>query len=96
MSVQKISVMVPPLPTVPPGAAWAAAAAGWLLGGDPAHPTGVPAWFATLRRHQARRRAARHEARDRLALLALARRHAASQPEFAKDLLAAANAERRP
>jgi hypothetical protein len=29
-------------------------------------------------------------------LIALARRHAASQPEFAKDLLAAANAERRP
>jgi len=94
MSVQKVSVMVPPLPPVPPGAVWAADAVVWLLGGDPQHPTGLPAWLAGLRRSHVRRRAARRQARDRMALIALARRYAATQPEFAKDLVAAANADR--
>ena len=35
MSVQKISVLVPPLRAVPPGAAWAANAVAWLFGTDP-------------------------------------------------------------
>jgi hypothetical protein len=94
MSVQKVSVMVPPSPAVPPGAAWAADAVAWLLGGDPQHPTGLPAWFAAVRSRHVRRRSARRRAEDRIALMALAGRYASSQPEFAKDLIAAANVDR--
>jgi hypothetical protein len=40
-------------------------------------------------------RAARRAAGERAALLAMARRYEASQPEFAKDLYAAALADRQ-
>jgi len=96
MSVQKVSVLVPPLRAVPPAAAWAANAVAWLFGGaDPDHPTGLPAWFAQLRRRYLADRAARRDAGERMALVALARRYQVSQPEFAKDLLAAASVDRR-
>ena len=65
MSMQKVSVMVPPLPAVPPGAIWAADAVSWLFGGGAARRTGLPAWWEAIRarlavepRRPARRRAA--------------------------------------
>lgn len=94
MSVQKVAVMIPPVPAAPPAAVWAAEVAAWLLGGDPQHPTGLPAGIAALRRSYIRRRAIRRQARDRIALMALARRYGPTQPEFAKELVAAANADR--
>ena len=95
MSVQKVSVLVPPLRSVPPGAAWAANAVAWLFGADPHHPTGLSAWFAAARGRYHADRAARREAGERTALIALARRYETTQPEFAKDLFAAALADRR-
>ena len=95
MSVQKISVLVPPLRVVPPAAAWAANAVAWLFGGDPRHPTGLPAWFAAARSRHLAERAARKDARDRMALIALAQHYESSQPEFAKDLYAAAHYDRQ-
>ena len=95
MSVQNVSVLVPPLRAVPPAAAWAADAVAWLFGGDPSHPTGLPAWFAAARSRYLADRAARRDAGERMALMALARRYEASQPEFAKDLFAAAYADRQ-
>jgi hypothetical protein len=94
MSAHKINVLVPPLHPVPPAAAWLAAGFAWLFATDPRRP-GLAAWWAEAR---ARRRAARAERRsieDRMALLALARRYESSHPEFAKDLAAAARADRQ-
>jgi hypothetical protein len=95
MSVQKVSVLVPPLRAVPPAAAWAANAVSWLFGGDPRHPTGLPAWFAAARARHIAERTARREAGERTALVALAQRYQATQPEFAKDLFAAACSDRQ-
>jgi hypothetical protein len=95
MSVQKVSVLVPPLRAVPPAAAWAANAVAWLFGSDPRHPTGLPAWFAAARRRHLAERVARKDAEDRMALMALAHRYEATQPEFAKDLYAAARYDRQ-
>ena len=67
MSMQKVSVLVPPLRATPRGAVWVGVVLDWAL----------PAL-----------------ARDRAALVALARRYEASQPEFAKDLHAAACVDR--
>jgi hypothetical protein len=87
MSMQKVSVMVPPLRTVPRGAVWFGDAVSWLFGGDPRVRKGFSAWIAVAR-------AARQEASSRAALIALATRYQATQPEFAKDLFAAANNDR--
>jgi hypothetical protein len=95
MSEQKVSVLVPPLRPVPPAAAWAADAVAWLFGGDPHRPTGLPAWFAALRSRRLAERAARKDADDRMALIALAQRYESTQPEFAKDLYAAARYDRQ-
>jgi hypothetical protein len=95
MSVQKVSVLVPSLRAVPPGAAWAANAIAWLFGADPHHPSGFSAWFAAARSRYQADRAARRDAGERMALMALARRYEATQPEFAKDLFAAALADRK-
>lgn len=84
MSVQKVSFLVPPLGPVPPGAALIANAVAWCVN------LGVVA-RASLKS----RLAARREAGARTALVALARRYESSQPEFAKDLFAAASSERR-
>lgn len=94
MSMQKVSVMVPPLRPVPPGAAWVASAVSWLFGGDALVRTGLPAWWEAVRAKLAVDRVARLAARSRADLLALARRYESSQPEFAKDLFAAANNDR--
>ncbi len=87
MSVQEVSVMVPPLRPVPRGAVWAADAAAWLL-------SRLRLGLEAIRTRLAVDRAARRDARGRAELMALASRYRATQPEFAKDLLAAANNDR--
>jgi hypothetical protein len=94
MSMQKISVMVPPLRPTPRGAVWFGDAVSWLFGGDTRVRSGFPAWFEAVRARIEVGRAARLEARSRVELLALAARYQSSQPEFAKDLFAAANQDR--
>ena len=95
MSVQKVSVMVPSLRSAPPGALVLADAVSWLFGGNSQIRTGLPGWIAAVRgRFESGQRAARQRARSREGLLALARRYEATQPEFAKDLFAAASNER--
>ena len=94
MSMQKVSVMVPPLRPVPRGALWVGQLAAWLVGGDARVRAGLPAWFEVVRAKLAVDRGARREARGRADLIALACRYRATQPEFAKDLLAAANNDR--
>ena len=89
--MQKVSVMVPPLRPVPRGALWLGQAVSWLVGGDARGGSGLPAWLEAARAKLAVDRAARREARSRAALIALAWRYASTQPEFAKDLFAAAN-----
>lgn len=95
MSVQKVNVLVPPLRPVPPGAAWAANVVGWVFGNDPRHPSGLRLWVAAATARIRADRAARRDTDERMALIAMARRYEASQPEFAKDLLAAIQADRR-
>jgi hypothetical protein len=95
MSMQKVSVMVPPLRQVPPGALWLANLVAWLFGGDAHVRAGVPAWFEAVRAKLAVDRAARRDARGRDELIALARHYQTSQPEFAKDLFAAASKDHR-
>ena len=95
MSMQKVSVMVPPLRPVPRGALWVGQLAAWLAGaGDARVRSGLPVWFEAVRAKLAVDRGARREARSRTDLIALACRYQATQPEFAKDLLAAANNDR--
>jgi hypothetical protein len=94
MSMQKVSVMVPPLRPIPRGAVWAGNAVSWLFGGDARVRSGLPVWLEAVRAKLAVDRAARREARSRAELIALACRYQATQPEFAKDLFAAANNER--
>jgi hypothetical protein len=94
MSMQKVSVMVPPLRQVPPGAVWLANGVSWLFGGDARVRTGLSAWSEAVRARVAVDRAARRDARNRAELVALATRYQATQPEFAKDLFAAANNDR--
>ena len=88
MSVQ--NVLVPPLRPVPRAAAWLGNAASWLFSGDERVLVGVPAWLDAMQAKSAVLRAARRDARSRAEVMALARRYASSQPEFAKDLYAAA------
>ena len=95
MPMQKVSVMVPPLRTAPPGAVWLGNAVSWLFGGDARVRSGFPAWLEAVRARVELGRAARSEARSRGELLALAARYQSSQPEFAKDLYAAALADRQ-
>jgi len=95
MSMQKVSVMVPPLRPVPRGAVWAGQVASWLVGGGDARlGSGLSVWLEAVRARLAVDRAARRDARGRADLVALACRYQASQPEFAKDLFAAANNDR--
>ena len=94
MSIQKVSVMVPPLRPVPRGALWVGQAVSWLVGGDARIRSGFPVWLEAVRAKLAIDRRARREARSRSDLIALACRYQATQPEFAKDLFAAANNDR--
>ena len=94
MSMQKVRVMVPPLRPVPRGALWVGQAVSWLFAGDARLRSGLPLWVEAVRARLAVDRAARRDARGRTELLALACRYQGSQPEFAKDLFAAANNDR--
>jgi len=94
MSMQKVSVMVPPLRPVPRGALWVGHVASWLVGADGSVRSGLPGWYEAVRAKLAVDRGARRKARSRAELVALACRYQATQPEFAKDLLAAANNDR--
>jgi hypothetical protein len=94
MSMQKVSVLLPPLRQAPRGALWVGHAVGWLVGGDARLRQTLPLWFEAVRARIAIDRAARRQARDRAELIALASRYQATQPEFAKDLFAAANNDR--
>ena len=93
MSVQKVNVLVPPLRAVPPAAAWIGSVVSGLFGGDDRIRTGFPAWLEAVRAKRAIERAARQDARSRMELMALARRYESTQPEFAKDLYAAARSD---
>ena len=91
MSVQKVSVLVPPLRPVPPGAAWAANAVAWLFVNDPRQSGGLAGLVRRGPRAPPRR--PRRPARCPRAAGADRRWPGAtsdSQPEFAKDLIAAA------
>jgi hypothetical protein len=55
----------------------------------------LAAWVERVRDKLALARAARRHARDSSELIALARRYESTQPEFAKDLFAAARNDRR-
>ena len=92
--MQKVSVMVPPLRPVPPGALWIGQAVSSLVGGEAAVRSGLRLWLDAVRARRAVDRAARREARNRAQLIALACRYQATQPEFAKDLFAAASNDR--
>ena len=94
MSMQKVSVMVPPLRPVPRGALWVGQLAAWLVGGDARVGSGLLDWFEAVRAKLAVERDARLEARGLADLIALACRYQATQPEFAKDLFAAASNDR--
>ena len=94
MPVQKVSVLVPPLRIVPPGAALLARATEWLFASADSRSPSLSGWVAGVQRRRSQERAARRVARDRDALFSLASRYASTQPEFAKDLIAAARNER--
>jgi hypothetical protein len=94
MPVQKVSVMVPPLRTVPRGVVWFGDAVSSLFGGAPRVRTALLAWIEAVGARIAFARAARREAAGRAELIALATRYQSTQPEFAKDLFAAASNDR--
>ena len=90
MSTHIVNVLVPPSRPVPPGAALAAAAVVAVHRSMARLGATVAQWFKAMRTRGAVKRAARRDARDRAEVLAMAFRYSASQPEFAKDLFAAA------
>jgi len=85
-----VNVLVPPSRPVPPGAALAAAAVVAAHRSMARLGANVAEWFKAMRARGAVKRAAGRDARDRAEVLAMAFRYSASQPEFAKDLFAAA------
>ena len=95
MSMQKVSVMVPPLRAGSPGRGLGRPVGGVALRHRRARVrSSLQDWLEAVRASLAVDRAARREARGRAELIALASRYEASQPEFAKDLFAAANTDR--
>ena len=93
MSMQKVSVLVPPPRPVPRGVVLAEAVVDGLFDAAAWLRSRRAAWLESVRARRAVDRVARRDARDRAELLALARHYESSQPEFAKDLLAAANVD---
>ena len=90
MSMQKVLVSVPTLRSEPRGAVWVGRAVSWL---QEFHDEVRAVVSATV--EAARKRAVEErDARSRAELIALARRYQATQPEFAKDLFAAASHDR--
>ena len=94
MSMQKVSVLVPPLRSVPRGAVWFGDAVVVAVRRRARIRRGFPAWLEAVRARIAVGRAARFEARGRAELIAHGARYQSTQPEFAKDLFAAANNDR--
>jgi MoxR-like ATPase len=94
MSVQTVSVMVPPLRAVPRGAGWIGDSISNLSDRLGRLGALLRAWVAAVGAQSALDRAARRDARSREDLLVLARRYESTQPEFAKDLFAAAANDR--
>ena len=87
MSMQKVLVSVSSLRPEPRGAVWAGQAASWLR--SLAHE--VRAVLAITAESARVRAAAAREARQRADLVAMACSYQSTQPEFAKDLFAAAS-----
>jgi hypothetical protein len=94
MSVQKVNTLIPALQHAPRGALWAADVIASLYFGTGRVVAAVSAFLKATDASVVAARAARRAARDRDELMTLARRYQATQPEFAKDLFAAANNER--
>ena len=90
MSMQKVLVSVPSLRAEPRGALWAGNLVSWVQG----FVDEVRAVSATAGEASRQRVAAMRDARSRADVVALALRYQTSQPEFAKDLFAAANNHR--
>ena len=90
MAMQKVSVLVPPLRPEPRGAVLVGAAVDLLLAAEVRLRVWLVARLEIRRARRARVRAVHRDARDRAELIALAQRYESSQPEFAKDLFAAA------
>ena len=90
MSMQQVNVLVPPYRPIPPGAALAAAAVVALHRAMARLAADAVKWVQAMRTSGAVKRAIRRDARDRAEVLSMALRYSASQPEFAKDLFAAA------
>jgi hypothetical protein len=95
MSVQKVNVLVPPLRDMSPGSAWLGTAVSWLFVAAERLGSRLAASLEAARVRKATDRAARHDARSRMEVMALARRYESTQPEFAKDLYAAARSDRQ-
>ena len=90
MSMQKVLVSIPSLRPVPRGAIWAGRVASW----SQSFSDKVRAVLAVRAESARVRAAAAREARNRADLIAMARQHPGTQPEFAKDLFAAASHDR--
>jgi len=88
--MEKVSVLVPASRSEPRGAILAGVVFDALLGAEARLRTRLAAWRAASRARRARACAARDDARARAKLIALAHHYESSQPEFAKDLFAAA------
>ncbi len=95
MSVQKVNILVPQPSVVPPDATWVVNALAWLFVGGARVASVLAAWRESARAKQEIERTARHDARSRAEVIALARRYESTQPEFAKDLYAAAGSDRQ-
>ena len=90
MSMQKVLVSVPSFRPVPRGAVWAGQVASWLQ----SFVDEARAVLAVTAESARVRAAAAREARNRADLIAMARSYQGTQPEFAKDLFAAASHHR--
>jgi hypothetical protein len=95
MSVQKALVLIPPNRPVPPAAAFVGDLVAWLFKASDDAGSRLVARLKAARSRHAIERDQRIEARSRSQLVALAQRYEATQPEFAKDLYAAARSDRR-
>ncbi len=90
MSMQKVLVSVPSFHAEPRGAVWVANAVTWFQG----FAAEVRAVVAATSEASRQRAVAAREARNRAEVVAMALRYQGSQPEFAKDLFAAASNHR--
>ena len=90
MSTQKVSVLVPPLRSAPHGAVLVGVVTDLVLGAAALLRARIAAWRTAARARRAAARSVNRDVRDRAALMALAYRLESTQPEFAKDLFAAA------